>query len=239
MSRTKTPSSATWSHGLSARSRPTVEVRSRPAAPAPQKLPAPWVGSSRTSGGSAASSRSEWNWERVRPSVAAGPRRSVRPARPGQQAAPGRHGDRPVVGRVGRADVPGQVLRRVARGRARPQVDVADDQHVAVVDRAVREVVPAAGRCEDLAAVGGAQLEGAGQVVVVDVGLDDVGDPPAARRGRRFDVPRIARRVDHDRVAVGRRDEVGRVAQAADLEGGDVHQPVRPITGRHRRRSVR
>jgi hypothetical protein len=150
------------------------------------------------------------------------------PGRPGQQAAAGRDGHRRrVVAGIHVTDVPGEVLGRVPGRRARTKPDVTDVEDVAIVDRSMLEgIAPPRGR-EDLDPVRGAQLERAGQVVVVDVGLDGVGQAPATRRRELGEPPGVARRIDDDRLAVGGGDEVGRVAQAADLERLDVHG-VRP-----------
>ncbi len=173
--------------------------------------------------------------------VGRGPARGGRSARPSRPAGSRRSPRRPVRRRRHRsADVPGQVLRRVAGRRPGPQVDIADD-------RARHRRRPAGAGSRTRLGPGpgsrlpwrGTQLEGAGQVVVVDVGLDDVGDPPAARRGRRIHVPRVAGRIDRrpPRRRTTRRG--GSRCPGCGSRGSDVHQPVRPITGRHRRRSVR
>ena len=71
------------------------------------------------------------------------------------------------------------------------------------------------------------QLEPAGHVVVVDVGLEDVGDPHAGRLGDAEDAVVVALRVDHqgDLAVVG---QIGAVTQARGVQGenGDHGGPL-------------
>ncbi len=112
-------------------------------------------------------------------------------------------------------------MRRVARGGYRPQHQAlfhADG--VAVGDGGAGEGHVGRGRHQ----VGGAgetgQLQTAGDVVVVQVGLGHVADAhPAPRRGGDHLVD-VARRVDDDR-ATGAADQIAAIAQALGLQSVD------------------
>src|SRR5687768_13466429 len=76
----------------------------------------------------------------------------------------------------------------------------------------------------------GGQLAGAGDEVVVDVGVEDVGDGDAVLFGGVAVAVYVAQGVDEKRGAGGvRADEVGRVAQAFVNEGFDEE-----VVGGHR-----
>ena len=200
--------------------------------PAEQKLPGPCVGRTATSSGNAASSRSEANCARVSSSVASAPSRSVRPALPTSRLPPVSTADGPFV--PSPPHLPGQVLPRVSRRRAGDQPEATDLDGVALVRATMLEGISTAGRRHDLGAPGGSQLERARQVVVVDVRLDHVGEPPAPGVGDGRDPPRVAGRIDDDRLAV-RGEQVGRVAQAGGEDDLEIHGAIRhgrpPRTG--------
>ena len=79
---------------------------------------------------------------------------------------------------------------------------------------------------DDLGGAGqGRELAPAGDVIVVEVGLDDSGDPQAARPGGlEIDVDVTARVDDgrHARVVIG--DQGRQVAEATDRELLDSHR---------------
>ena len=149
------------------------------------------------------------------------------PDRPDQQRAPGQQqeglvGTRRVRHRV--ADVLGRVPRRVER----PEADGPHLEGLAVADRPVlvRQLRPGpddvgrAGQRREVAATR--------DVVVVEMGLDDVADPQAGSPGRlEIDVD-IAARI-HDR---------GRPRRLIGDEGGEMAEPVDPILGDTHGRSL-
>ena len=182
---------------------------------------------------SPARARSDPNCARVSSSVASGPSRSVRPALPTSRLPAGQHRRRSV--RARREDVPGQVLRRMTRGRARNEPQATDLDGVAFVGVAMLECVSTTGRRHDLDAPIGAKLQGARQVVVVDVGLDRVGEPPAARIGHGRHAPGVARRIDHDGLPV-RGEEIRRIAQAGREDDLEIHGATGYAPGQSRTR---
>ena len=190
-----------------------------------QKLPTPWVGRMRTPAGIDARPRSVANWAAVSSSTWRFPEQVGPADAPGEEAAAGQDGDRrrPVLD-----DVPREVLRGVPGGRPSDEPKPSDTHLVRIVDGAMVEGVAATGRGRDRRARPGTDLEGTRQIVVVDVGLEDADDPPAASLGRIDEPVDVALRVD-DHGLVGRPDQVGRVAQAAGDEGLEVH-PVESAT---------
>ena len=119
----------------------------------------------------------------------------------------------------------------MTRGGAGDEPQAADLDRVAFVGVAMLEGIATPGRRHDLGAPLGPKLEGARQVVVVDVGLDDVREPPAAGVGHGRHSPRVARRVDHDGLAV-RGEEIRRVAQAGREDDLEIHGVPHETAGR-------
>ncbi len=146
-----------------------------------------------------------------------------------QERAAAEHG-----GRLGRAievgDRVGHVLGGVARGveRREPQparVDggvIREPSMVVAEGRALPDRMRGAGE--------GGEIPCARDVVVVEVRLDDRGDPQAGGRGRLEVHVHIASRVDDDRRG-GRlvHDHRGQVAEPAERVGLDAHPAERSI----------
>jgi hypothetical protein len=156
------------------------------------------------------------------------------PDRAGQQAAAAEDRDR-ADGRTtgGRRrdrlrDHPREVLRRVARRGHRRDHVLAELESVAVVGAAMLELIPATRRCHDLRAGRRAGLERAGEVIVVDVRLDDADDPPALRLGRGDEPPGVTLRIDEDRLAPARQQVRG-VTEPAGDEELEVHPRHRSL----------
>ena len=150
------------------------------------------------------------------------------PDRADQQAAAGEDGARHVGILAGRARLghePGEVLRRVAGRRPGRQPEPADLQPVALVRRPVLELVAAAPRRDDLRTGRGPGLQRPGQVVVVDVRLEDVPDTPAAPLRDLEEAPRVALRIDEDRVAPAGQ-QVRAVAEAGRHEDLEIERPL-------------
>ena len=110
----------------------------------------------------------------------------------------------------------------VAGGVDDAELDGSGVDDVAVGDGAslVGDVV--SGGHDVLGAGGAGQFQAAGDVVVVDVGFQDVGDPHAAVGGEVEDPVDVALRVDHHGdVTVG--DQVAAVAETGGFDDGHVH----------------
>lgn len=144
-----------------------------------------------------------------------------------EQRTAGEHRD---GGTVFFEDVRGVVRGVSGRGQCTQGQGVlcGEDHDVPVVDGGVADGDPGGGRDE----VGGTgetgQFRAAGDVVVVDVGLDDVGYPHVAP-GRRRDHPvHVARRVDgHRRPFTAR--QIAAVAESCHLDGVDEEHASTPF----------
>ena len=110
----------------------------------------------------------------------------------------------------------------VAGGVDGPQLDRSGVDDVAVADGAalVGDVVAGG---DDVLGFGDArEFQAAGDVVVVDVGFQDVGDPHAALAGEVEDPVDVALGVDdHGDVPFG--DQVAAVAESGGFDDGHVH----------------
>jgi hypothetical protein len=73
-------------------------------------------------------------------------------------------------------------------------------------------------RCPDRCA----ELHSTGDVVVVDVGLHDVGDVQAAGLGRGQDRPDVSLWIDDDRL-IARSEQIARVAQSPGEKRLELH----------------
>jgi hypothetical protein len=115
----------------------------------------------------------------------------------------------------------------VARGVQDPQPERPGVQHVSVSNRVVLEAGIAAGG-QDVGCAGArGELEPAGDVVVVHVGLEDVGEAQAALLDEVEDPVDVTLRVDDDGdLPVG--GQVAAVAQAGGLDGLDLDHGVSP-----------
>ena len=152
------------------------------------------------------------------------PSRSVRPTAPTSSEPPvsSRNGSSARdVSDDGVADVLGRVPGRVER----PEADRPDLEGLAVADRAVLVCQLGAG-ADDVGRAGqGREVAAARDVVVVEVGLDDVADPQTGGPCRlEVDVD-VAPRI-HDRRGPGRLigDERRQMAEPLDPVLGDTHR---------------
>ena len=199
-----------------------------PAAPdAVQKDPAPWVGNRTVPGSSCASRRTEVNWWAVSRSVSAAPARSVRPAEPASSEPPLNSSDRP----SSPAQEVAGVVQRVAGRVQRLDPKVARLDGLAVVRRVMAIPGTAAGRQHERRPGASCQLEPAGDVVVVHVRLEDVGQPRAMLLSRHEVGLDIALRVDHDGV-IARDHQVRPIAQAGRQEVDDARVSRTDARGR-------
>jgi hypothetical protein len=135
-----------------------------------------------------------------------------------QQAAAGEH-----CGRAGSfADQPGDVLEGVPRRRHGGNPQVAEHHLVALVRAAVGELVPSPGGGDDLRAGAGADLVGAGDVVVVHVRFQHGPDRDPPGLGGPEEPPGVPLRIDDRRLITGH-EQVAVVSQAPGHKHLDVH----------------
>ena len=141
------------------------------------------------------------------------------PGRAVQHGAAGEHPDRRT--RLVAQDITHvrvRVTRRVQDGKAH-RSDVDD---VPVGHRSAGEAHVVAVRDDVFGAEGAGEFQPAGHVVVVDMGLENMGDRDAVLAGEVEDPVDVALRVDHRAAAVGA-DQVAAVAEAGCLDDGHVH----------------
>ena len=119
-------------------------------------------------------------------------------------------------------DKVGQVLGGVARGLHRDQPDRPDPDLVALAQSNVRELEAASRRNGDAGSGRRTDLEGAGDVVVVDVGLQHVEDAdPEALRDREHPA-HVSLGIDQRSLTIGG-DEVAVVAEPRSDELLELH----------------
>jgi hypothetical protein len=109
----------------------------------------------------------------------------------------------------------------VAGGGDGADARVTDSDVVAVPDGLVRELEARLGRCDDRGAEGG-EFAAAGDVVVVDVGLEDMRDGGVPGGGGFAVGADVALRVDHSGDVAGD-EQVGGVTEAVGNERDDIH----------------
>ena len=134
-----------------------------------------------------------------------------------EQASAGEDGLLPAV-----VDDKGEVGVGVARGGDGFDRQRTDPDGLPVRDRLPLEVNRVRGVHEVARAVRPGQFEPAGEVVVVDVGLGDVGDGDAGVAGGCLDAVRVPLRVDDQRHGAVM-DEVAAVPELGGLDDDDVH----------------
>nr|WP_242473343.1 hypothetical protein [Blastococcus sp. TML/M2B] len=140
----------------------------------------------------------------------------------GRAVQHGAAGEDGLHGAVGVGERVADVVVGVPRRVQHPQSHRAGLEHVAVGGRhaLVRHVVPGGDDVPRADRPG--ELEAAGQVVVVQVGLQDQRDAHAALPGRRQHAVDVALGVDHDADPTVA-DQVAAVAEAGGLDDVDLH----------------
>lgn len=138
-----------------------------------------------------------------------------------QEAAAAEH-RRGVLEPVVVAHQEGLVVARVAGGGQYRHLQAPDRYDIAVADADPLELDRLVGRQQVVGAVAPRQAEGAGDVVVVQVGVGYRGDVDACLLGRGLDRRQVAWGID-DQPVRPVVHQVGAVPQGGDLQRDDLH----------------
>ncbi len=132
----------------------------------------------------------------------------------------------------------GEVLVGVAGGGEGAQSEPAEVDLVAVAQPDVVELAAAGGGGEDGRAVGGGEVEGAGEEVGVQVGLGRERDAETGRGGHLPEAAQVAAGVDGQRPAVAEVDQVGAVPEPLVDHGDQGRSTHGPSTSHSSRRRL-